>query len=262
MKFLKQYSLFATRKQMDYAIMMHMKTCGKKFSKSAIKIKDYIARVSAYETHPGVCRLKIETIAIATGVNRRTVERALKLMEAIGMIKRIAQINPKRKGKASNIYVFQRYSKKEVASKLSDRTNEKKPISIEDLELKNSSEANISKSTHKNNNKEYVPNQRSQEKLPWYIPKELAKAFSVGFKQVSDIKEIYKRFVMFKKSEGIVNNEFIMPIALQAWEYTINAYRSSNRDWLIDRFCQCFYGTMQKIYHLQIKAMCLEWGRA
>ncbi|WP_438770086.1 hypothetical protein [Brevibacillus sp. JB24b] len=260
MKFLKQYSLFATREQMDYAIMMHMKTCGKKFSKSAIKIKDYIARVSAYKTHPGVCRLKIETIAIGTGVNRRTVERALKLMEEIRMLKRIAQINPKRKGKASNIYVFQRYVKKEVASNLSDRPDAKNPIVKGNSVSKFDSKTNIPNSTYKNSNKEYVPNQRSKEKLPWYIPKELAKAFSVGFKQVSDIKEIYKRFVMFKKSEGIVNNEFIMPIALQAWEYTINAYRSSNRHWLIDRFCQCFYGTLKKIYDLQIKVMCEEWS--
>ncbi|MGG1442142.1 hypothetical protein ABE354_08785 [Brevibacillus laterosporus] len=259
MKHLKQYSQFATREQMDFAIMMHMKTCGKKFSKSTIKIKDFMARMSSYNTHPGVCRLKIDTIAAENDVNRRTVERAIKFMEDIGMMKRISQINPKRKGKASNIYVFQRFVKKEVVSNMSDRPEAEKPITEEIPASTKSTEANIGQSTYKISNKEYVPNQRSKEKLPWYIPKELAKAFSVGFKQVSDIKEIYKRFVMFKKSEGIVNNEFIMPIALQAWEYTINAYRTSNRHWLIDRFCQCFYGTMKKIYDVQIKAMCADW---
>ncbi|XOS92219.1 hypothetical protein ACLMAB_28840 [Brevibacillus laterosporus] len=66
---------------------------------------------------------------------------------------------------------------------------------------------------------------------PSYIPKELVKAIKPAFSSGTVIKQFWSRVVMFKRVTGWERNENVMPIALDAWEYTKNEYKRDQKEW-------------------------------
>lgn len=113
---LKPYVTFQTVEEMDEHIRQHLKV--HTLTKAQLAILYCIAG-HALAT-PGVAHLKAETIAKKCAISTKTVYRAVKVLQQLGMLKRIA--STKLNGiKAANIYVVNPY----VPSEMSERVQSK-----------------------------------------------------------------------------------------------------------------------------------------
>src|SRR5690606_9963759 len=75
-------------------------------SKSALKVLRLIT--SYAKNYLGACWLKVRTITDKLGISDSTVRRATRLLEKLGIIKKVRTTREKTGGDGSNIYIIQR----------------------------------------------------------------------------------------------------------------------------------------------------------
>ncbi|MGF9907309.1 hypothetical protein [Brevibacillus porteri] len=209
----------------------------------------------------GVAYLLIETICKMTMLSRSTVERAIRKLEKFDILKRIST-SRKTGLQGANIYYFLPLSDGvEMMGLDKPKTPEKSRGETPKQEV-NTGVFNTpkrQKETKKNNvNGSHLVKDNSV--IPSYIPKEFAKLIQQGFSCGRVIKQFWSKVVMFKRATGWTRNENVLPIAADAWEYTKIEYKRDKREWELDRFLRCFYGTMKRIEEKRVEEYATMWA--
>jgi len=248
-----KHSTFLTKEQFNDHLKSHFKKIVINLSPGSKKVFDFLAKHAI--KYLGVAYLKIHTIASSLELHSSTVKRAIRQLEQLGVIKRIPQTRPKTGGDGANMYAFQ----PSEPAHMNLREQSKKPTVSKHNHSKNENETIYLKTT-KDINTTYVDLHRLQKNysaIPGYIPKDFVIALQRAFSDGKIIKEFWVRVLMLKRKYTISKLENIMPIALQAWEYTQVEYKRDQKEWDLDRFYKCFYGTMVQIQNKHYKNIAL-----
>lgn len=105
----KKFANFKDIDSLNGAIRAHLYNKKHLLTPSAIAVFKLLARYGA--KYCGCAFLKIDNIAELTGYSRRTVCRALKLLEDLKMVLRRHMMRPVSGGNGANLYIIQRYRK-------------------------------------------------------------------------------------------------------------------------------------------------------
>lgn len=254
-----KHSHFRTKEQLRNSIQEHLAILKEKLTPSTMKVLDVLRKRSMKIF--GVAYLKIESIMNMIKVSRASVERGIRKLEQVGIIKRITTAR-KTGLQGANMFAFLPSNDGVVVKGLEDSENTIVPGSEADKGKSNTCVFNTPK-TLKENNKDNVKITRLEKDssiIPSYIPREFVKAIKPAFSCGMIIKQFWTRVVMFKRVTGWERNENVIPIALNAWEYTKNEYKRDQQEWGMDRFLKCFYGTMKRIDEKRIKELVTQWA--
>lgn len=251
---MKKHSLFLTETQFRETIQCHLKRIKVCLTPATMKVLDILRGHSLKAL--GVSYLLIDKIRSATKLSRSSVERALRKLDELGIIKREQYFRPKKGGDGANMYVFQLCQKLDEGAEMKGRGVDETPEIPRAEEDFSESKTSISLNPKKKDINTYVQKSRSLKNssgIPHYIPKDFSKTVATCFSSSEMIKQLWTRVTQFKRKEGISNKGYLLDIALQAWEYTKGAYRKARKHWNEDRLFQCFYGTMREIVKAQSK---------
>ncbi|MED1786201.1 hypothetical protein P4V47_01510 [Brevibacillus laterosporus] len=254
-----KYSLFSSAQQLRSHIQIHLRKQKGRLTPSTLKVLD-VLRMRAMKVF-GVAYLKIETIMKMTKVSRASVERAVRKLEQMGVIKRVTTAR-KTGLQGANMFVFLPSNDGVGMKGLEDGRKPTVSSSEIDKGKSNTGVFNTPKN-QKEKNKDNVKVTRLEKDftaIPSYIPKEFVKAIKPAFSCGTVIKQFWARVVMFKRVTGWERNENVMPVALDAWEYTKNEYKRDQKEWGLDRFLKCFYGTMKRIEEKRTKELVAQWA--
>lgn len=105
----KRFANFNNIDSLNGAIRAHLYNKKHLLTPSAVAVFKLLARYGA--KYCGCAFLKIDNIAEQTGYSRRTVCRALKLLEELQMVLRRHMMRPVSGGNGANVYVIQKYRK-------------------------------------------------------------------------------------------------------------------------------------------------------
>lgn len=106
-KLSKRFSNFKSIESFNISIRQHLYNKKHLLTKAAITV---FKQLSRYATkYKGVAFLKLATITELTGLSRSTVQRALKLLEALGIVLKRHVMRPVRGGHGGNLYIIQKY---------------------------------------------------------------------------------------------------------------------------------------------------------
>ncbi|WP_152976916.1 hypothetical protein [Brevibacillus laterosporus] len=229
-----------------------------KLAPSTLKVLD-VLRMRAMKVF-GVAYLKIETVMKMTKVSRASVERGVRKLEQMGIIKRITTAR-KTGLQGANMFVFLP-SNEGVEMKGLDGAKRSTVSSSEAYKSKSNTGVFNTPKNQKEMNKDNVKVTRLEKDFsvtPSYIPGDFVKAIKPAFPHGAVIKQFWGRVVMFKRVTGWERNENVIPVALDAWEYTKNEYKRDQKEWGLDRFLRCFYGTMKRIEEKRTKELVAQW---
>ncbi|GEB35271.1 helix-turn-helix domain-containing protein [Brevibacillus parabrevis] len=258
LEFMKKYSYFTSKENLVSAINTQLKQIKERLTPSVLRVLDII-RMRSKKVY-GVAYLKIETIMTLTKVSRSSVERAIRKLDQVGILKRVAT-SRKTGLQGANIYYFLPLNDGvEVMGLDKPKTPEKSKVEAPQQETNTGffNTPKRPKETKKNNvNGTHLTKDSSV--VPSYIPKEFAKLIQQGFSCGRVIKQFWSKVVMFKRVTGWTRNENVLPIASDAWEYTKNEYKRDKREWGLDRFLKCFYGTMKRIEEKRVEEYAAMW---
>ncbi|MBG9786898.1 helix-turn-helix domain-containing protein [Brevibacillus laterosporus] len=254
-----RYSLFSSAQQLRSHIQFHLRKQEGRLTPSTLKVLD-VLRMRAMKVF-GVAYLKIETIMKMTKVSRASVERGIRKLEQVGIIKRVTTAR-KTGLQGANMFVFLPSNDGVEMKGLEDG---KKPIesSSEADKCKPNTGVFNTPKNQKEKNKDNVKVTRLKKDfsvIPSYVPKEFVKAIKPAFSCGTVIKQFWSRVVMFKRVTGWERNENVIPVALDAWEYTKNEYKRDQKEWGLDKFLKCFYGTMKRIEEKRTKELVAQWS--
>ncbi|WGV57827.1 helix-turn-helix domain-containing protein [Brevibacillus brevis] len=262
---MQKYSKFSSKQQLRQTINTYIKSLKGKLSSSVISVLDVIRKRAMNESQKtlGVAYLLIETICKLTKLSRSTVERAIRKLEQFDILKRIST-SRKTGLQGANIYYFLPLNDGvEMMGLDKPKTPEKSKVEAPKQEA-NTGVFNTpkrpkrQKETKKNNvNGTHIAKDNSV--IPSYIPKEFAKLIQQGFSCGRVIKQFWSKVVLFKRVTGWTRNENVLPLAEDAWEYTKNEYKRDKKEWELDRFLKCFYGTMKRIEEKRVVEYAAIW---
>lgn len=102
-EYLAQYTTFESIEDMDTAVENHIATHYYNLTESERAIVYKLASHSL--NYPGVCHLKVSTIAAALEISTKTVYRAISELESLGIVKRQKTTKVKG-GRGANIYII------------------------------------------------------------------------------------------------------------------------------------------------------------
>ncbi len=119
LEYLRNYQMFASVKQMDYAVMQYNKELSRAHYETLNAIKQYSCKIA------GVCHLKYKTLARVLGKSERTIMRHIKYLVAKGCLSKITTVRPKKGGDGANIFVINPPNTN-VEEKLNRRVSQKK----------------------------------------------------------------------------------------------------------------------------------------
>ncbi|MGG0753014.1 hypothetical protein [Brevibacillus laterosporus] len=255
---MEKYSLFSSTRQLRSHIDIHVRKMKDKLTPSTMKVLD-VLRMRAMKIF-GVAYLKIETVMKMIKVSRASVERGVRKLEQLGIIKRITTAR-KTGLQGANMFVFLPSNDGVEMKGLDDGKKPTVSSSEADKGKSNTGVFNTPKN-QKEKNKDNVKITRLEKDFsvtPSYIPKDFVKAIKPAFPHGVVIKQFWSRVVMFKRVTGWERNENVIPVALDAWEYTKNEYKRDQKEWGLDRFLRCFYGTMKRIEEKRTKELVSQW---
>lgn len=101
---MQEHSMFHTVEQLHRATDNHLKRIKVRLTPSTLKVMDVLRLRSKKAI--GVSYLKINTIQELTGLSRSSVERAIRLLEKLDIIKRIPLMRPETGGDGANMFAF------------------------------------------------------------------------------------------------------------------------------------------------------------
>lgn len=253
-KHMMQHSLFITVDQMDATINAHLERIQTWLPPSTMKVLDVLKQHAVKAV--GVAYLKIATIAEAVGVSRATVERAVRLLEKLGLIARIGTERPKTGGTGANMYQFlpcpddggQMMGRGDQESLTAptdgQAVSEEKTLFLQD-----------SKATTKDKNVKEHQLGKCWDFVPRNVPSDFSAVVMPAFGDGQMVFKLWGRVRWFKQFSDFQRDENVLPMALEAWESTKQAYKRDRNEWNRDRFCRYFYGTLKKIYERHLS----EW---
>ncbi|EDO6859613.1 helix-turn-helix domain-containing protein [Campylobacter coli] len=143
MRYMDQYrqmQQFTSLKEFDRHRSRLYYSVKDKLSKGALAVWNTLAQHSC--DVPGVCWLKIDTIAKLADVSRSTVERAIRLFKKLGIIRVEETSRPKQGGDGANVYIFQNLGE---GAEMKGRQSTEKPCDSKPEPEETGSETKISK---------------------------------------------------------------------------------------------------------------------
>ncbi|MGG4444510.1 helix-turn-helix domain-containing protein [Brevibacillus fortis] len=256
---MQPFSYFASKEQLRHSINERVRKLRNKLTPSTMCVLD-ILRLRSMKVL-GVSYLKIETIMALTKVSRASVERAIRKLEQVGFIKRVTTIR-KTGLQGANIYYFLPSDDGvEVTGLDKPKTPEKSKLEVPKQEA-NTGVFNTPKRPKdtKKNNVNGTHLTKDSSVIPSYIPKEFSNLIQQGFESGHVIKQFWSKVVLFKRVTGWTRNENVLPVASDAWEYTKNEYKRDKKEWELDRFLKCFFGTMKRIEEKRVEEHAAIWA--
>ncbi|TPG74359.1 hypothetical protein EEL32_25140 [Brevibacillus laterosporus] len=258
-----KHSHFRTKEQLRNSIQEHLAILKEKLTPSTMRVLDVLRKraMNVSQGTLGVSYLLIESICKMAKTSRASVERGIRKLEQLGIIRRITTAR-KTGLQGANMFAFLPSNDGVKVKGLGGGENPTIPSSEANKSKSNTSVFNTPKN-QKENNKNNVKGTRLEKDstvIPSYIPKEFVKAIQPAFSCGTVIKQFRTRVVMFKRITGWERNENVIPVALDAWEYTKNEYKRDQQEWGIDRFLKCFYGTMKKIEEKRTQELVSQWA--
>ncbi|WP_190323397.1 helix-turn-helix domain-containing protein [Rummeliibacillus sp. TYF-LIM-RU47] len=202
--YLKQYINFASVEEMDKEVEKHIQANYYNLTASERAI---VFKLAAHALeYPGVTHLKASTIAAALEISTKTVYRAIKKLESLGIIKKENTIKSKG-GQGANIFIILKHN---VPAEMSERKNDEKPCESrteeEVSENLSSKSFNLLKQALQNNNiysngvNEPVSEESKEQKIKQYGNEYQQSLFNV--------------IRMMPFAESIVNSAYEISLAL------------------------------------------------
>ncbi|MBG9771788.1 hypothetical protein [Brevibacillus laterosporus] len=258
-----KHSHFKSKVQLRESIQEHLMSLKEKLAPSTLRVLDVIRKRSMNSSQGtlGVAYLLIDSICKMAKTSRASVERGIRKLEQVGIIKRIATAR-KTGLQGANMFVFLP-SNDGVEMKGLDGAKRSTVSSSEAGKGKSDTGFLNTPKNQKEKTKDNVKITRLEKDFsvtPSYIPRDFVKAIKPAFPHGAVIKQFWSRVVMFKRITGWERNENVMPVALDAWEYTKNEYKRDQKEWGVDRFLKCFYGTMKRIEEKRTKELVAQWA--
>ncbi|MED2134966.1 helix-turn-helix domain-containing protein [Brevibacillus porteri] len=259
---MQKYSKFSSKEQLRHTINTHIKSLKGKLSTSVISVLDVIRKRAMNESQKtlGAAYLLIETICKMTKLSRSTVERAIRKLEQFDILKRTST-SRKTGLQGANIYYFLP-SNDGVEMMGLDKPETLDTTKVEAPKQEANTGVFNTPKRPKETKKDNVNGTRLVKDIsviPSYIPKEFAILIQQGFSCGRVIKQFWSKVVMFKNVTGWTRNENVLPIAADAWEYAKNEYKRDKKEWELDRFLKCFYGTMKRIEEKRVEEFAALW---
>lgn len=223
-EYLAQYTTFTSVEEMDQHVEKHIQEHYYSLTKSERAIVFKLA--SHALQYPGASHLKAETIADSLGISTKTVYRAIKKLESLGIIKKVNYTRGKG-GQGANIYVILPF-RLNVPAEMSERQNaenvdndnvqeiksENQPLNSFNL-LNNSKDTYAAQSITNDVDKLLV----TKEQTPYQKLKQFVSYF------VSDSKLASKCYGIFLAQVSKQINKPDIDIAIEALKYTFRAVK-------------------------------------
>lgn len=157
MNYMNQYrhlQTFTTLKEFDQHRSKIFYAIKSKLSKGALAVWNLLSQRSIEV--PGVCWIKIDTIAKATGLSRSTVERAIRLFKKLGVIRVEETTRPENGGDGANVYIFQKLGE---GAEMTGRSNSGNSCASKDEQPESAGESKVFKAnkTYLNHSNVIVP---------------------------------------------------------------------------------------------------------
>lgn len=255
----QQLKTFKNKEELNYTIRAFLYHYKHKLTPAAIQTLKIISRFAI--KIPGVCWAKIATIAKLAEKARRTIQRALDLLEEFGIVKRIKTIR-KNGGYGHSVIIIQPMPElslpdnvtSSVTSEMSHRQEPTNPDVSSDQQAKNDNETKISKTAYlenkniKNNTYMHKCEIDRIELDSKFVSKEVPKSFvervKIAFTKATDIERLWHSTkVAFKKVWGPCRlDEEAMELVFEAWRKTVKKYKQ--RKIAFSKLQGYYYGTL------------------
>lgn len=243
-EYLAQYTTFNSVEEMDQHVEKHIQAHYYDLTKSERAIVFKLASHSLQ--YPGASHLKAETIADSLGISTKTVYRAIKKLESLGIIKKVNYTRGKG-GQGANIYIILPHN---VPAKMSEQSN------AENTNKDNISEQNFEKqplnSFNQNNNliDTYATQSltdvdnllTTKEQTPYQKLKQFVSYF------VNDSKLASKCYGIFLAQVSKQINKPDIDIAIEALKYTFRAVKNGRVKSITGYFNNTLKNILDKYY--------------
>lgn len=244
-EYLKEYTTFNSVEEMDQHVEKHIQEHYYNLTKSERAI---VFKIAAHcLAYPGACHLKVQTIADSLGISTKTVYRAIKKLESLGIIKKVNYTRGKG-GQGANIYIILPHN---VPAEMSERGN------AENTNKGNISEQNFENqplnSFNQNNNLiDTYATQSVSEKVDNLLvtkeqtPYERLKRFVSYF--VNDSKLASKCYGIFIAQTAKQINKPDIDIAIEALKHTFKAVKRKKVHSITGYFNNTLKNILDKYY--------------
>ncbi len=244
-EYLAQYTTFTSVEEMDQHVEKHIQAHYYDLTKSERAIVFKLASHSLQ--YPGASHLKAETIADSLGISTKTVYRAIKKLESLGIIKKVNYTRGKG-GQGANIYIILPHN---VPAKMSEQSNaentnkdniseqnfEKQPLNSFNL-LNNSKDTYATQSVSENVDNLLV----TKEQTPYGRLKRFVSYF------VNDSKLASKCYGIFIAQTAKQINKPDIDIAIEALKYTFRAVKNGRVKSITKYFNNTLRNLLDKYY--------------
>ncbi|MCM3316693.1 helix-turn-helix domain-containing protein [Rummeliibacillus stabekisii] len=202
--YLKQYINFSSVEEMDVEVEKHIQSHYYDLTASERAI---VFKLAAHALeYPGVTHLKASTIAAALEISTKTVYRAIKKLESLGIIKKENTVKSKG-GQGANIFIILKHN---VPAEMSERENDEKPCESkgeeEVSENQSSKSFNLLKQALKNNN---IYSNVANKPVSKESKEQKIKQYGNDYQQ-----SLYNMIRMMPFAESIVNAAYEISLAL------------------------------------------------
>lgn len=233
LQYLKEYSLFESTSKFNEAVSEHLDRCSKELNETD---RDVLIMLSRYSIkYDGVAHLKVETISNALNKSKRTVQRAIRKLEKLQIIKRESFIRRITGGNGANVYVFlpsnvmANCHGEESESDATVTTVEDTEITNEPISLKNNLKElsnNVLEPSNNTNVDNFVDKEEyieTSHKRPYRRFKESVMTF-IGKSDKSLIYRMYGVYLTQTKAlRKAYEDDFLIDIAIRGIHATFHA---------------------------------------
>jgi DNA-binding transcriptional regulator GbsR (MarR family) len=252
-KLSKRFANFKTIESLNTSIRQHLYNKKHELTPSAITVFKQLARYATKYT--GVAFLKIATVMEITGFSRSTVIRALKLLQALGIVLKRHMMRPVSGGNGANMYVIQSYVPVEKTVKnvsdtppVTPREGDETPENTGDSNTNSEPETLINLNPC---NKELIRMQSAYERMK-----------SIVFSYVKDKELLYKMYGVYLGQTKYLKDAYreseLIRASVYALRTTFSKVKTKNIRNIAGYFNGILSNTLDKLYEESISNMTFD----